>query len=114
MHSQKTTLTSKTLFQESQATGLNYVLKLNPDKLLSPAYTALGKHPKASTYGGWESQQIQGHMLGHYLSALSGFVYQTGDKDAKEKLDYTIKCIKEIYTLFLVIVIDQISDAGLK
>ncbi len=96
MHSQKATLTSKTLFQESQATGLNYVLKLNPDKLLSPAYTALGKHPKASTYGGWESQQIQGHMLGHYLSALSGFVYQTGDKDAKEKLDYTIKCIKEI------------------
>ena len=35
-------------------------------------------------------------MLGHYLSALSGFHYQTGSAEAKEKLDYTVKRIKEI------------------
>ena len=91
-----TTLTDGTMFSTSQKTGLKYVLDYNPDRMLAPAYTALGKSPKASNYGGWESRQIQGHMLGHYLSALAGFYYQTGSKDAKEKLDYTVKCIKEI------------------
>ncbi len=96
MYQQKTTLFPNSLFEKSQQIGLNYVLNLNPDKLLSPCYTALGKNPKTSTYGGWESRQIQGHSLGHYLSALSGFYYQTKNDDAKKKIDYTIKCIKEI------------------
>ncbi len=92
----KAVLTEGSLFAKSQNTGLNYVLAYNPDRMLSPAYTALGKTPKDFTYGGWESRQIQGHMLGHYLSALAGFYYQTGNREAKEKLDYTVKCIKEI------------------
>jgi len=96
MSAQRTILTSKTLFSDSQETGLEYVLRLDPDRLLAPCYRALGQTPKAPNYGGWESQQIAGHSLGHYLSALSGFVYETGDTRAKEKLDYTVRCIKEI------------------
>ena len=96
MNTQKNALTQKTLFEKSQELGLKYVLSFSPDRFLSPAYTALGKEPKAMTYGGWEARQIQGHMLGHYLSALSGFVFQTGSKEAKEKLDYTVSCIKSI------------------
>ncbi len=92
----KIKLTENTMFWTSQQIGLEYVLALNPDRLLSPCYTALGKTPKAKNYGGWESQQIQGHSLGHYLSALAGFVYSTGNTEAKEKLDYTVKCIKEL------------------
>lgn len=96
MSAQRTTLTAKTLFADSQETGLEYVLRLNPDRLLAPCYRSLGRTPKAPNYGGWESQQIAGHSLGHYLSALAGFVYQTGDAEAKEKLAYTVSCIKEI------------------
>lgn len=96
MNAQTTVLTPDTMFAQSQQTGLDYVLRLDPDRLLAPCYFAVGKLPKGSTYGGWESQQIQGHSLGHYLSALSGFVYQTKSKEAKEKLDYTVKCLKEI------------------
>ncbi|MBR1404135.1 MAG: glycoside hydrolase family 127 protein [Treponema sp.] len=92
----KITLTDGTLFSTSQKTGLAYVLSYEPDRFLAPAYTALGKTPKALSYGGWESRQIQGHMLGHYLSALAGFYYQTESADAKKKLDYTVNCIKEI------------------
>ena len=40
--------------------------------------------------------QIQGHSLGHYISALSGFYFQTGSTEAKEKLDYTVNCLKSI------------------
>ena len=96
MNAEETILKDGSLFATSQKTGLEYVLAYSPDRMLSPAYTALGKTPKAVTYGGWESRQIQGHMLGHYLSALSGFYFQTKSKEAKEKLDYTVKCIKEI------------------
>ena len=92
----RTALTKGSMFEQSQELGLRYVLAYNPDRFLSPAYTALGKTPKAPTYGGWESRQIQGHMLGHYLSALAGFYYQTGSAEAKEKLDYTVGCIKDI------------------
>ena len=96
MVAQKATLTDGSLFSKSQKTGLEYLLAYSPDRMLAPAYNALGKTPKDFTYGGWESRQIQGHMLGHYLSALAGFYYQTGSKEAKEKLDYSVKCIKEI------------------
>ena len=96
MSAQKAKLTENTMFDVSQRTGLDYVLRLDPDRLLAPSYKAMGKTPKAATYGGWESQQIQGHSLGHYLSALSGFVYYTGNEDAKKKLDYTVSCIKSI------------------
>ena len=84
MSAQKSVLTAGSMFAVSQKTGLDYVLKLDPDRLLSPCYTAMGKTPKAATYGGWESQQIQGHSLGHYLSALSGFVYYTGNEEAQK------------------------------
>ena len=96
MFAQKTQLTENTMFSNSQKTGLDYVLSLDQDRLLSPCYTALGKTPKAPTYGGWESMQIQGHSLGHYISALSGFYFQTGSTEAKEKLDYTVNCLKSI------------------
>ena len=96
MNAQKIVLTDGTLFATSQQVGLDYVLAYNPDRFLAPVYTALGKTPKASAYGGWESRQIQGHMLGHYLSALSGFYYQTGSREAKEKLDYTVSCLKDV------------------
>lgn len=96
LNAQKTILKEGSLFEKSQRTGLEYVLAYTPERMLAPACTALGKKAAAATYGGWESRQIQGHMLGHYLSALSGFHYQTGSAEAKEKLDYTVKRIKEI------------------
>ncbi len=92
----KVTLEKDSLFEKSQKTGMDYLLRYNPDRMLSPAYRALHKTPKAATYGGWESREIQGHMLGHYLSALSGFYFETGNEKAKKDLDYTVKCIKEI------------------
>ena len=96
MNAQKIRLEKDTLFQKSQTLGLSYVLDYEPERFLAPCYKAVGKNPAAIAYGGWESRQIQGHMLGHYLSALSGFYYQTGSKEAKEKLDYTVGRIKEL------------------
>lgn len=96
MSAQKTVLEENSLFQKSQKTGLEYVLRLDPDRLLAPCRIAAGKRPRAATYGGWESMQIQGHSLGHYMSALSAFVNSTGNAQAKEKLDYVVSELKEI------------------
>lgn len=100
MNSQPTMLPVKlqqdSLFEHSQEIGLEYVLRLNPDRLMAPCYTALNKSGGSRNYGGWESRQIAGHSLGHYLSALAGFIQSTGDERCVEKLNYTVKKLKEI------------------
>ncbi|MCR5217123.1 beta-L-arabinofuranosidase domain-containing protein [Treponema sp.] len=89
-------LTKDSLFEKSRQLGLKYVLDYNPDRLLSPCYTALGKTAPAPSYGGWESMEIQGHSLGHYLSALSAFIDSTNSDEAKKNLDYTVSIIKSL------------------
>lgn len=84
------------IFKRSQEVGLSYVLHLNPDRLLAPCYEALGQKNAARPYGGWESMQIKGHTLGHYLSALSQFVYATDNKEALDRLVYTVGQIKKL------------------
>lgn len=92
----KTILSDGSIFKQSQDVGLAYVLRLDPDRLLAPCCQALGARTAALPYGGWESMQIKGHTLGHYLSALSQFVYATGSEDAEKKLKYTIGRIKKL------------------
>lgn len=87
-----TRLCPDSLLGRSQKTGLEYVLRINPDRLLAPCYEAMGRglEAKGLRYGGWESRQIAGHSLGHYLSALATFVEACGDTRAREKLVYTV------------------------
>ncbi len=87
-------ITQGTLFGQSQQLGLNYVLSFSPDRFLAPCFHAAGKESKAACYGGWESRQIQGHLLGHYLSALASFYHAMHSTEAKEKLDYTVSVLK--------------------
>lgn len=89
-------LEQNNFFQKSQIVGLEYVLRIDPDRLLAPCYKAMGKSNGSYSYGGWESRQIAGHSLGHYLSALSEFIESTGNQRCKEKLDYTVKKLAEI------------------
>ncbi|MCD1655894.1 glycoside hydrolase family 127 protein [Treponema zuelzerae] len=85
-------LAPDSLLGRSQAVGLEYVLALDADRLLSPCWIAAGREleAKGRPYGGWESRQIAGHSLGHYLSALSGFVEATGSETARKRLDYAV------------------------
>ncbi|MZQ85455.1 hypothetical protein GQF01_25380 [Paenibacillus sp. 5J-6] len=72
---------------------VNYLLSLEPDRLLSAFRTTSGFTAKAPVYDGWENTEIRGHTLGHYLSAISmAYANAKGDtKDRlKERLDYII------------------------
>ena len=58
-----------------------YLHALEPDRLLHNFRASAGLEPKGAVYGGWESDTIAGHSLGHYLTALSLMYAQTGDEE---------------------------------
>ena len=58
-------------FLQAQQTDLHYILALDPDRLLAPFLREAGLQPKAPSYTNWENTGLDGHIGGHYLSALS-------------------------------------------
>ena len=70
--------------------NLIYLKRLEPDRLLHNFRTQAGLEPKGEVYGGWESDTIGGHSLGHYLSALSLMFAQTGDPDCRRRVTYIL------------------------
>jgi len=77
-------------FKQAQETDLKYMLSLRADRLLAPYLREAGLTPKAASYGNWENTGLDGHIGGHYLSAISLMYAATGDVRLKERLDYMI------------------------
>lgn len=77
-------------FKHAQQLDRQYLLSLDPDRLLHNFRVTAGLQPKAPLYGGWEEQGIAGHTLGHYLTAVAEMIASTGDAELQKKLDYTI------------------------
>ena len=67
-----------------------FLLNLSADRLLHNFMLYAGLPPKAPIYGGWESDTIAGHTLGHYLTALVRTYEQTGDTACRERADYIV------------------------
>ena len=78
------------LFLDSLVTNRRYLFELEPDRLLHNFLQYAGLPPKGAVYGGWEGDTIAGHTLGHYLSALALLYAQTGDAEAKRRIDYIV------------------------
>lgn len=81
-------------FYEAQNTDLDYIIELDPDRLLAPYLIEGGLQPKAEKYGNWENTGLDGHIGGHYVSALSNMYAATDRSDVKERLDYVISELK--------------------
>lgn len=77
-------------FKNAQDVDLNYILALNPDKLLAPYLIDAALPVKSERYGNWESMGLDGHIAGHYLSALSQMYASTGNTELKNRLDYML------------------------
>jgi hypothetical protein len=86
---QEVTLTGG-LFKNAQDVDLKYILALNPDKLLAPYWIDAGLPLKVQRYGNWESSGLDGHIGGHYLSALAMMYASTGNAELKKRLDYMV------------------------
>ncbi len=67
-----------------------YLMTLSADRLLHNYRKFAGLDPRAPVYGGWESDTIAGHTLGHYLSALALTHAQTGDAECVTRARYIL------------------------
>jgi uncharacterized protein len=83
------------VFRKAQQTDLTYMLALDPDKLLAPYLREAGLKPKKESYGNWENTGLDGHIGGHYLSALSQMSLATGNKETNRRLDYMLSELKK-------------------
>ncbi|MCH4552275.1 glycoside hydrolase family 127 protein [Aestuariibaculum lutulentum] len=84
------------VFKQASETDFNYIEKLNADRLLAPFLREAGLEPKATSYTNWENTGLDGHILGHYVSALSMYLASTNDAKAEELLDYTLSELQRI------------------
>ena len=77
-------------FLEAQDRDIEYMLAMEPDRLLAPYLEEAGLESRADKYGNWESTGLDGHMGGHYLSALSLAYAATGRQDLRDRLQYML------------------------
>jgi DUF1680 family protein len=81
-------------FLDAQTTDLNYMMAMEPDRLLAPFLREAGLAPRQPSYGNWESSGLDGHMGGHYLSALALMFASTGDAETLRRLNYVVAELK--------------------
>ena len=81
-------------FLDAQTTDLHYLLALDAERLLAPFRREAGLPVPVPSYGNWESSGLDGHMGGHYVSALALMWASTGDAEVKRRLDYVVAELK--------------------
>ena len=65
-------------------------MNYEPDRFLANFRIEAGLKPKAEHYGGWESESLTGHSLGHYLSACSMMYKTTDNKEFLNRVNYIV------------------------
>ncbi len=83
-------------FKHAEELNISTLLKYDPDRLLARFRTEAGLQPKAESYGGWESESLAGHSLGHYLSACALMFQSSGDTIFKERAAYIVNELAEV------------------
>ncbi len=78
-------------FKKAMERDVEYLLQLEPDRLLHRFRLFAGLTPKAPIYAGWESETISGQTLGHFLSACALHYATTSDVRFKQRVDYIVE-----------------------
>lgn len=93
-----------TFLQRSFALESDYLLSLDPMRLIVGFQETAGRKHKAIRYPGWEETEIQGHTLGHYLTAMAQAYAATGEERYRGPLDAVMeelaRCQREDGYLF--------------
>lgn len=72
--------------------NVDVLLQYDVDRLLAPFLKEAGLQPKGELFSNWEG--LDGHVGGHYLSALAIHYAATGNKELKSRMDYMISELK--------------------
>jgi uncharacterized protein len=85
--------------KHAQDLDAEYLLKLEPNRMLYFLRLRAGLMPKGNEHdGGWDGdgRQLTGHIAGHYLSAVSYMYAATGDNRFKDRVDYIVTELRDI------------------
>lgn len=79
--------------KHSQDIAAEYLLNLEPDRLLARFRQEAGLEKKAENYPGWEDKELPGVALSFYLSGCAKLFATLGDTRFEDRVTY---CIKEL------------------
>jgi DUF1680 family protein len=84
--------------KHAQDLELEYLLALEPDRMLAFLRRSAKLDPKAQGYGGWDGdgRQLTGHIAGHYLSGVSLAWAASGDARFRDRANYIVNEMKLI------------------
>ncbi len=72
--------------------NIKHLLQYDMDRLLAPYRKEAGLDPKAESYSNWIG--LDGHVGGHYLSAMAINYAATGNQECKRRMDYMLAELK--------------------
>ncbi len=78
------------VFKDAQDLNVVTLLKYDVDRFLAPYRKSAGLIPKAENYGNWESDGLDGHVGGHYLSAMAIHYAATGNEECFMRMNYMV------------------------
>jgi DUF1680 family protein len=76
------------LFKNAMEKDVAYLLSIDPKRLLHRFYQNAGLPTQGDVYGGWESEGLSGHSLGHYLSACAMAYASTNNMEFKKRVSF--------------------------
>lgn len=88
-------------FLANQRRTLNYLLFLDPDRMLHTFRRNYGRPSAARPIGGWEApdMMVRGHTTGHLLSGLALSYANTGDPRARAAGEYLVSQLAQLQKL---------------
>ena len=75
--------------------NLEVLMQYDVDRMLAPYRKEAGLEMKAKPYPNWDG--LDGHIAGHYLSAMAMNYAATGDKQCRERMEYMLSELKEVH-----------------
>ena len=81
------------MFKHARDLNIEVLLQYDVDRLLAPYRKEAGLPEKAPGYPNWEG--LDGHIAGHYLSALAMNYKATGHKECKRRIEYMLSELRK-------------------
>jgi DUF1680 family protein len=81
-------------FRDARNLNIEVLLQYDVDRLLAPYRKEAGLPAKAECYPNWSG--LDGHVGGHYLSAMAMNYATTGNQECKRRMDYMIAELEEV------------------
>jgi DUF1680 family protein len=85
-------------FKQAMLRDQQYLLELDPDRLLHNFRVNAGLPSNAQPLGGWEAPDVElrGHSVGHYMSALALMYASTADPRFKDRGDLIVRELAKV------------------